>query len=191
MDGEEICDQSAGENLNGGGLLRSQRTEAALEAAQFALADFFGLFLQGDDGRGHVDGALTLMKALDLACNQGFGVAGFPAALGHVRGGHLLQVVDIVDEDAFQLVTAGSTSRGTAMSMKNMGRLRRRCRKAWACSRRKMGCGAPVEVMTISALAGRFMKLVEGNDAALELIGHALCAFESAVGDEDGACALL
>jgi len=37
------------------------------------------------------------------------------------------------------------------MSMKNIGRLRRRRRNSWPCSRRKIGCGAPVELMTMSA----------------------------------------
>ena len=51
-----------------------------------------------------VDGALTLMEALDFACDEGFGVAGLAVALFHVGGGYLLQVVDVVDEDAFELV---------------------------------------------------------------------------------------
>ncbi len=33
-----------------------------------------------------------------------FGVSGAAAAFGHVRGGHLLQVVDVVDEQALELV---------------------------------------------------------------------------------------
>ena len=36
--------------------------------------------------------------------NEGLGVDGLAAALVHVGGGHLLQVVDVVDEDAFELV---------------------------------------------------------------------------------------
>jgi hypothetical protein len=44
------------------------------------------------------------MEALDLRGDQGLGVAGLAAALFHVRRGHLLQVVDVVDEDAFELV---------------------------------------------------------------------------------------
>ena len=39
------------------------------------------------------------------------------------------------------------------MSMKNMGRLRRRSRKLWPWERLKMGCSEPVEVMTMSARA--------------------------------------
>ena len=43
------------------------------------------------------------------------------------------------------------TSRGTAMSMKNIGRFLRRARNCSPCSRRKMAWGAPVDVMTMSA----------------------------------------
>ncbi len=38
---------------------------------------------------------------------------------------------------------------------------------------------------------GGVMKLVEGNDAAIERLGEGARAFEGAVGDEDGACTLL
>jgi len=49
------------------------------------------------------------------------------------------------------LFISGSTSRGTAMSMKNMGRFLRRLKNISPCSRLKMATGAPVEVITISA----------------------------------------
>ena len=116
------------------------------------LANLFGLALQRNDGRSDVDGALTLMESLDFGGDEGLGVAGLAAALFHVGRGHLLQVVDVVDEDAVELVHRRVDVAGTAISMKNMGRLRRRWRKAWPCSGRKMGCGAPVELMTMSAL---------------------------------------
>src|SRR5436309_870095 len=45
------------------------------------------------------------------------------------------------------------TSRGTAISMKNIGRFLRRARNCSPCSRRKIACGAPVEVITMSALS--------------------------------------
>jgi hypothetical protein len=44
------------------------------------------------------------MKFLDFAVNDIFRVLGFLASVGNVRGNSLLQVVDIVDEDAVDLV---------------------------------------------------------------------------------------
>src|ERR1017187_7119191 len=51
------------------------------------------------------------------------------------------------------LFISGSTSRGTAISIKNMGLLRRSAMSFSPCSRRKMKCGEPVEVITMSARA--------------------------------------
>src|SRR5208283_4580775 len=49
------------------------------------------------------------------------------------------------------LFMSGSISRGTAISIKNMGRFLRRLRNFSPCSLRKIACGAPVELITISA----------------------------------------
>ena len=71
-----------------------------------------------------------------------------------------LQVVDVVEEDRSRSPTAGSTSRGTAMSMRNSGRLRR-CRiTASTCGRVRTGSVAPVAVMTMSAAASAPRSLV-------------------------------
>ena len=40
------------------------------------LANLFGLVLQRDDGRRHIDGALALMEALDLGGDQRLGIDG-------------------------------------------------------------------------------------------------------------------
>src|SRR5271157_174445 len=49
------------------------------------------------------------------------------------------------------LFMSGSISRGTAISIKNMGRFLRRLRNFSPCSLRKIACGAPVELITMSA----------------------------------------
>ncbi len=77
------------------------------------------------------------------------------------------------------------------MSMKNMGRLRRRRMKATPCSRRKMGCGAPVELMTMSALAGRLVDAFKRDHTAVERLCHGAGAGHGAIGNQDGAGALL
>jgi hypothetical protein len=104
---EELVDEAAGKGFNGGKLLWRESAEAGLNAAEFGLADFFSLALEGDDGRGDVDGALILVEALDFAGDEGFSVRGFAAALGKVGGGDGLKVVDVVDEDAFELAHFG------------------------------------------------------------------------------------
>ena len=101
---KELVDESASEGFNGGDLLGGEGTEARLDAMQFALTNLFCLALQGNDGGGEVDGALALVESLDLAGDEGLGVAGFAIAGFHVGRGYLLQVVDVVDEDAVELV---------------------------------------------------------------------------------------
>ena len=78
------------------------------------------------------------------------------------------------------LFISGSTSRGTAMSMKNMGRLRRLLRNFSPCSLRKMVCGAPVELMTMSAWHG-VVQFFERDRLAVELLRQGCGAFESAI----------
>src|SRR5581483_6954902 len=48
--------------------------------------------------------ALPLMEALDLGGDDGLGIDGLTAALFLVGGGYLLQIVNIVDEDAVELI---------------------------------------------------------------------------------------
>ncbi len=108
-----------------------------------------------------------------------------------MRGGHLLQVIDVVDEDAFQLVDCRIDIPWHGYVDEKHGPIAAAMQKSLGVFAAKNGMRRACRSDDDIGLAGRFMKLVEGNDAALELIGHALCAFESAVGDEDGACALL
>jgi len=70
------------------------------------LAKFFGLLLESfDDGHG-VAGLETLVVFVDFPADDGFCDGGFAAAIGEVGSSYLLQVVDVVDEAAFDLVHA-------------------------------------------------------------------------------------
>ena len=92
------------------------------------------------------------------------------------------------------------------MSMKNMGRLRRRSRNCWPCAAVKICFGAPVEVMTMSArpacswscsngMTSVVQAIAAGSlRAARDLFGDLsgdLRAAPGAVGDQDGRRALL
>ena len=82
-------------------------------------------------------------KRSTSACTIASACIASRAAIAHVRRRHRLQIVDVVEKAPSSRFTSGSTSRGTAISMKNIGPIRRRCRNCCACSRRKMGCAAP------------------------------------------------
>ena len=94
---------------------------------------------------------LQRAEPLDFECHDLFCVNRLLACDRQRATDHLLQIVDVVDEDAVEIVHPRSTSRGTAISMKNIGRLRRLAMNCSPCSLRKIACGAPVEVMTMSA----------------------------------------
>ena len=125
--------------------------KAQQHAVKLAATNLLGDALQGDDFGNDAEGADIPPVALDLGGNHRLGQFRFLATPFQVRERDRLQIVDVVEKDAIQTVHSGSTSRGTAISTKNMGRKRRRCRNRWACSLRKMASGAPVEVMTMSA----------------------------------------
>ena len=72
--------------------------------SKLGLANLFGLALQRDDGRCNVDGAAALMEALDLGVDERLGVAGLRLRSAMCEAATCLQVVDVVDKDAFELV---------------------------------------------------------------------------------------
>jgi hypothetical protein len=49
-------------------------------------------------------------------------VGGAGAALCDVLGDHLLEIVDVVEEDTIEVADTGLDVTGTAMSMRNRGR---------------------------------------------------------------------
>ena len=53
-----------------------------------------------------------LLVLLDFGADDVLGGGGLAAAVGEVRGGDLLQVVDVVDEAAFDLVHPADRRRG-------------------------------------------------------------------------------
>ena len=108
---EELGGEGSGEGFEGGLLGGGEGCagggEARGGAFQFGLADGFSGLLQGDDGGDGVAGLLALKVELDLAADDGFGGGGLATAVGEVGGGDLLEVVNVVDEAALDLVHEG------------------------------------------------------------------------------------
>ena len=103
---EEFGGEAAGEGLDGFALFGREIGEFGLRAGEFGLAELFGVLLEGLDGGDGVAGLEALVVLVDFPADDGFGGVGFAAAIGEVGGGDLLEVVDVVDEAAFDLVHA-------------------------------------------------------------------------------------
>lgn len=103
---EEFGGERAGEGFYGFALLGGEVGEAFGGAGEFGLTDGFGALLEGEDGRNGVAGLKALVVFVDFPTDDGFGGFGLAAAVGEVGRGNLLEVVDIVDEAAIDLVHA-------------------------------------------------------------------------------------
>jgi len=65
------------------------------------------MLLEGFDGGDGVTGLEAFVVLVHFPADDSFCGGGFAAAIGEVGGGDLLEVVDVVDEAAFDLVHAG------------------------------------------------------------------------------------
>ncbi len=100
----DLVDDAAGERFDRQLLLRSQRAQTSAHAIDFRLADRLQMLLQRHD-RGHdIERLQPRQELVDLELDDGFGAIGLDAAVGDVRRDNLLQVVDVVHEDAVELV---------------------------------------------------------------------------------------
>jgi len=169
--------------------------------------------LQGNDGGDGVSRLLSLEVEIDLAADDVFGGGGLSAAVGEVSGGDLLQVIDVVDEAAFDLVHEGIDVAGDGDVDEEHGAVSAAFHEALAVGAVEDGLrGAGGGEDDVGA-GGLGVELVEGNDLggageaaavdgnrpvgelhgdlAGDLAGELRCALVGAVGDEDGGCALL
>ena len=112
-------------------LLGRKLAEPLGRAGKLDLANGFGILLQGHNRRRVSANLKVFLVFVQLSSNDFFRRHRLAAAVSEVGCSHLLQIVDIIDEATFASLIAGSTFRGTAMSMKNIGLLRRRSMNAW------------------------------------------------------------
>ena len=81
-----------------------KRAQPAAHAVNLSLANGLQVLLQRNNGRHDIEGLQARLELVHLQLHDGFGAIGFGLAIGDVRRHHLLQVVDVVNEDAVQLV---------------------------------------------------------------------------------------
>ena len=186
---QELVHHGFGEGFYGGDLLRCKRGELGAGAVEFGEAELFGVLLQGEDARDGVEGLQAGGEAVDFVSDDALGGGGFFSAGGEVAGGYLLEVVDGVDEGAFDAVDGGvdvardgdvDEEDGAAAALAEDG----------LC----FGDGEEVRARTGAGdddvgLGGVLLQVGEGDGEAVELLGQLLGAGGCAVGDEDAGCA--
>ena len=100
----DLAYDAASERLYRQLLFRRKRSQAAAYAVNLRLANGFQVVLQRNDGGHDVQRLQARLEALHLGHDDGLGALGFLPAIGDVRRNRLLQIVDVVNEDAVQLV---------------------------------------------------------------------------------------
>jgi hypothetical protein len=131
------------------------------------------------------------VEALDLNGDEGFRVDSLAAAFFHMRRGHLLQVVDVVDEDTVELVHLRiDVARNGNIDEKHrpVAAAMEKCLAVLAAEDRQRSAGGADDDV---GFAGGFVELFEADDFSVELAGECACALFCPITDEDGASALL
>ena len=160
------------------------------------MAKLFGLLLEGLDGGDGIAGLEALVVFVDFPAYDVLGGGGFAAAIGEVGGGDLLQVVDIVDEAAFDLVHARVDVSGDGDIDEEHGAVAAGVEEVLAVGAVEdflWGAGAGDDDVGAGGLG---VEIVEGdgfglNGRAREVGSDFFGAGLGAVGDEDGGGALL
>ena len=191
---EQLVDHGAAERFNGGRLLGRERGETGVHAAHLGKAQFFSTLLERDDDGSDVHGALALLEALDLGGDDGFCVGGFAGALGEVGGSDGLEIVDVVEEDAFEAIDGGfNIARHGNIDEKHgaVAALLKEAMRVFA-GEDGMGCagGGDDDVGLAGGLVQRLPRDDLWADGDGEVSGHGVGAFAGAVSEQDGAGAM-
>ena len=188
---QEFRCEGACERFDGFALLRGERCEAFGGAGQFGFADGLGVLLERKNGWDGVAGLEALLVFFDFVADDGLGCGGFATAVGKVGGGYLLEIVDVVDEAAFDVVHAG-------VDVARNGDVDEEHGAVAAALEEVLAVGASEEFLRGSGggdddvgAVGLGVELVEWDCGAVELCCDLFGAGLSAVGYEDVSGALL
>ena len=193
---EEFGGEGAGEGFNGFALGWGEIGEPFGGAGQLGFADGLGVLLEDEDGGDCIAGLETLLVLGYFLGDDVLGCSGLAAAIGEVDGGYLLEVVNVVDEAAFDVVHFG-------IDVARNGDVDEEHGTVAAAVEELLAVGPGEDVLRGSGAGdddvgavGLLVEGVEGDDGgvaagAVEEVGNLLGAGLGAVGDEDGGCTLL
>ena len=129
------------------------------------------MILQRDDGGHHVAGLDAGVKALHLAVDDSFGKFRLLPAAGNMGGDRLLQIVNVVNEDAVQFVHLRVNIARDSNVDKEHGTILAAAEEHFAMLAAEDGTGgAGRGDHDVGAVAG-FVEFVEVNGLAVEFFG--------------------
>ncbi len=103
----DLVDDAAGQRFDCHFLFRRHLTQTSAHTVNFRLPDRFEMVVERDNRWDNVECLQADLKLLDFPVDDGFGSFGFLLAICNVVGHRLLQVVDVIDENAVELIHFG------------------------------------------------------------------------------------
>ena len=100
----DFINDAARQRFDGQFLIGGHRTKAAANAIDLGLANGFEVILQADDGGNHIERLQASVEFLHLAVDDRLRLFRFFLAIGDVRTDGLLQIVDVINKEAVDLV---------------------------------------------------------------------------------------
>jgi hypothetical protein len=166
-----------------------------VETLNLSQSNFLGLALQRHNCGSYVYRALASMEALHFSFDQRLGIDSLAAALFHMRYGNLLQVINVINEDAIKLVHRRINVARHCDIYKEHGAvaaaLQKRLAVFWAEDVMRCPCGADHDIGAACGL----IQILKSNDArrdcAFKLFSHAAGTLVGSVGDKNGGRSLL
>src|SRR6266849_1923794 len=100
----DFIDDAPSQRFNGEFLVGGHGTEASANAINLGLANGFEMVLQADDGRNHIESLQASVEFCDFAIDDRLSLFRFLLAIRDVGRDRLMQIVDVIDENAIELV---------------------------------------------------------------------------------------
>ena len=182
----DLVDNATSEHVDSHFLIRRQRTETSADAVDFGLTNGLEVVLQRDN-RGHdIEGLDARLKALDLAVDNSFRAVRFFLAVGHVRGDSLLQVVNVVDEDAVELVHLRIDIARDSNVDEEHGAVLTAAKEQLAVLRAEDSMRRARRSDDDIAAVACLIELLKVDSLAVEFLRQVCCAVVGTVGHKDG-----
>src|SRR5271165_6361054 len=145
----------------------------------------FEVLLQRDDGRHHIERLQTRLELIDFELHDGFSSIGLYPTVRDMRRNHLLQVVDVVNEDTVQLVHLRIDIARDGDIDEEHGPVLAAAQELLAVLLAEDGVRRARGTDDNVGVRNRLVELLERNCLAIELFGQRYGALVSPIGNVD------